>query len=190
MIERSCNSATEVAKFYSDNGVQEARLNSLNVQINRIPENGVFGNPCVGKITTDDGEVSYPAVGVLNEEDQLVGMIAVSSLYAGEAIPTKFTARKEKNLEAVEEVEVQEVKNPKSSYFGKFMVKSAQINNYGQFGSSQAQVVANIFGKKFKTTPKHTVVARILPKGGHFKDTATEAAKMFDRKTIYEFEIS
>lgn len=180
----------QVREFYKQNNVSEKRLAALQVEINRIPENGIFALPTVGKIVTDAGETIYPAIQVVNSKGDLVGSIAVGSIYAGEAVPVKYDVNaNEKSINSVIAVETQEIRNPKSAYKGKFMVKSIQLNNLAKFGASQEMVVANLFGKAFKTTPKKTLVARVTADGSQFKATPAEAGTQFDIKTIYQFDI-
>jgi hypothetical protein len=189
MEKREKLSPAQVREFYKEQGVSETRLQSLAVSINRIPESGKFGLPTVGKIPNEAGETIYPAIEVLNNEDVIVGSVAVGSIYAGEAIPVLRDLNKGgETPESVIEVETQQIRKVGKNN-NKFMVRSMQLNNLAKFGSSQEMVVANLYGKTFKTRPKKTVVARVLADSSHFKATAAEAAKQFDIKTIYHFDI-
>lgn len=186
-MEKLCKSAKDVLEYYKNQGVKDTRLDSLNVEINRVPESGVFGNPTVGTIKTADGETVFPAIEVFADADmtERIGYVAIGTLEAGEAIPTKVKENGE-----VETVETQQIKRPSSKYKNLYMVKSRQINNLAKFGNSQAQRVANLFGKSFSTRPHKTVVARVTADGSQFKPKAAEAAKQFDPKTIYFFDIT
>lgn len=189
MIERKKLTPEQVYEFYKKANVSDSRLAALQVSINRIPEKGKFGMPTVGKIPIKDNkETVYPAIEVLDEEDNLVGSVAIGSLYAGEATPIKYKASAEQTVDNVEAVETQQIKKEGANK-DKFMVKSVQINNLARFGSSQELVVSNLFGKKFVTRPHRTIVARVSADGSQFKAKAVDAAKQFDIKTIYYFDI-
>ena len=169
VISTSPMSAADYLKMIEVLG--EKRLLRASEIGRNIPLQGTFAQPVLRDAVIDKVKVQYPAFPILNDQNVVIGYIAVNSLLASRALKTAYKIVKEG-----------------SKYVGLYGVNSERVNP--QLVGSEAAIASSLVGKHFRASNPEEIVPKLQfdKKTGnclHFKKTEEDAILQVEPKKVF-----
>ena len=163
----------QIHQFYADN-FSEKRVQRAERNNSSIPGGGIFYELGYSVFKTEEGkEIKYPVIKVANDNGKVIGEIAVGTLMQQKSANK---ARK--------------ITRESSEYVGKWFHAGTQINEFE--GLNEMEIIANLLGKKFKTSVLKDVrvpAVKIVDNKPVMYDTEEAALQATDIKDCYKITI-
>ena len=163
----------QIHQFYADN-FSEKRVQRAERNNSSIPGGGIFYELGYSVFKTEEGkEIKYPVIKVANDNGKVIGEIAVGTLMQQKSANK---ARK--------------ITRESSEYVGKWFHAGTQINEFE--GLNEMEIIANLLGKKFKTSVLKDVrvpAVKIVNNKPVMYDTEEAALQAVDVKDCYKITI-
>lgn len=163
----------QIHQFYKDS-FKEKRVQRAERNNSTIPAGGVFYKLDKSVYKAEDGsENVYPVIKIANDNGKVIGEIALGTI-----------------LQQKSANKARKITRESSEYVGKYFHVGTTINELD--GLNEFEIIANLLGKKFKTTVLKDVkvpAVRIVNGKPVMYDTEEDALKAIDVKDCYKITI-
>ena len=163
----------QVHQFYKDN-FKEKRVQRAERNNSTVPGGGVFYELSKSVYKAEDGsENEYPVIRIANDNGKVIGEIALGTL-----------------LQQKSANKARKITRESSEYVGKWFHAGTPINDFE--GLNELEIIANLLGKKFKTSVLKDVrvpAIKIVNGKPVMYDSEEAAVQAVDIKDCYKITI-